>query len=85
MQVQRIPQCNLLFPNDPSVLAAVTAETAAGTASGVTSTPTLFVNGTKLVGVPSYDSLAATIRAAAGATGPANSSPSPSPSVSSAP
>ncbi|MHB8399639.1 MAG: DsbA family protein [Candidatus Limnocylindrales bacterium] len=76
---------------DPSVLAAVTADTAAGTAKGVTSTPTLFVNGTRLVGVPSYASLAATIRAAAGATSPAsptapaNSSSSSSPSVSSAP
>lgn len=72
---------------DPSVLAAVTAETAAGTAKGVTSTPTLFVNGTRLVGVPSYASLAATIRAAAGTSSPASprSSPSSSPSVSSAP
>ena len=72
---------------DPSVLAAVTADTAAGTAKGVTSTPTLFVNGTKLVGVPSYESLAATIRAAAGTSSPANPNPSPSasPSVSSAP
>ncbi len=70
---------------DPGVLAAVAADTAAGAAKGVTSTPTLFVNGTKLVGVPSYDSLAATIRAAAGATSPANSSPSSSPSVSSGP
>ncbi|MHB8673125.1 MAG: DsbA family protein [Candidatus Limnocylindrales bacterium] len=76
--------------SDGTVAAAVAAETAAGAAKGVTSTPTLFVNGRMIVGVPSYDSLASAIRAAAAAAGSTAASPSPptarpSPIASSAP
>jgi protein-disulfide isomerase len=50
---------------------AITSRTAAAVAQGVNRTPTLLVNGQAVVGVPSYDQLAALIRSmATGGTPP---------------
>ena len=57
-------------------LARVQAETQAGRDKGVTSTPTLFVNGTKQVGAPSFQQLRALVEAAAANATPAEVSPS---------
>ena len=46
--------------------AAVRAETQRGLAAGINSTPTLFVNGQQVTGVPSVTQLSALIRQAAG-------------------
>jgi protein-disulfide isomerase len=43
--------------DDGLAVARVRAETAAGERKGVRSTPTLFVNGQKLEGVPSWETL----------------------------
>lgn len=51
----------------------INAQTTAAFAAGITSTPTLVINGQHYVGVPSYDQLAALIRQLA-------ASPAPSPS-----
>ncbi len=61
-------------------LDAAEAETVEGRGLGVDSTPTLFLNGTKIVGVPAYLDLAARIDALI-----AGGSPAPSASPSSAP
>lgn len=44
--------------DDPDLIAAVRAETQAGAQAGVTSTPTLDINGTKAPGAPPYSVLA---------------------------
>lgn len=44
------------------VRAPIRAQTAAATATGITSTPTLLVNGQPVVGVPEFEPLAALIR-----------------------
>lgn len=44
--------------DDPELVAAVKAETQAGAKEGVTSTPTLDVNGHKVTGAPPYQTLA---------------------------
>ncbi len=46
---------------DSAARAAVIKETQAGAAAGVSSTPTLFINGTPYVGLPDYASLSAYI------------------------
>ena len=62
---------------DPAKAAAVQAERAAGTALGVDSTPSIFVNG-KLVTLTTYQDLANLIRSLA----PASPAPSASPATS---
>jgi protein-disulfide isomerase len=55
--------------DDPALLRQAEAERDEGTALGVSSTPTLFVNGELLRGVPTWEDLSARIQAAAdGAT-----------------
>lgn len=49
----------------------IDATTASALAAGISSTPTLVVNGQSVVGVPDYDQLAALIRQLAGAASPA--------------
>jgi protein-disulfide isomerase len=67
-------------------LDATKAETAEGQGLGVQSTPTLFLNGEKIVGVPAYTDLAAKIDAiVAGSPAPSGSAAAPSPSASAAP
>jgi protein-disulfide isomerase len=44
--------------DDPDLIAAVQAETRAGAEAGISSTPTLDINGMKAAGVPTYDALA---------------------------
>jgi protein-disulfide isomerase len=57
--------------NDATYRAAVVLETQQGTSSGITQTPTLVINGvTRLVGVPTFQSLAAAIEQAAGPSPP---------------
>ena len=51
--------------DDPALLAEVEAEHSEGVERGVNSTPTLFINGEPMRGVPSWDDLAAQITAAA--------------------
>jgi protein-disulfide isomerase len=66
-------------------LDATNAETAEGQGLGISSTPTLFLNGEKIVGVPAYTDLAAKIDAiVAGSPAPSGSS-APSASGSAAP
>jgi len=55
---------------DASVKRGVQQETAEGASLGVVSTPTLFVNDQKIVGLPTYDQLAAAITQAAGSATP---------------
>jgi len=55
---------------DTSVRFGVQQETAEGAALGINSTPTLFVNGQKMVGLPTYEQLAAAITQAAGSATP---------------
>lgn len=50
--------------DDGLAVARVRAETQAGERKGVASTPTLFVNGQKLVGVPTWETLRRTIEQA---------------------
>jgi protein-disulfide isomerase len=45
--------------DDPDLIAAVRAETQAGAAAGITSTPTLVINGAMAPGAPNYQALAA--------------------------
>lgn len=56
---------------------ALKAQTAAALAAGVSSTPTLVVNGQSIVGVPAYDQLAQLIRQLAAAASPAPGSTAP--------
>lgn len=56
---------------------ATKARTAAALAAGVSSTPTLVVNGQSIVGVPAYDQLAQLIRQLAAAASPAPGSTAP--------
>jgi protein-disulfide isomerase len=56
--------------NDQSVRRGVQQETTEGITLGINSTPTLFVNGENMVGLPSYDQLAAAISQAAGSATP---------------
>jgi protein-disulfide isomerase len=51
----------------------IDAQTTTAAAAGITSTPTLLVNGQKLVGVPKYDDLATLIRQLAASPGPSAS------------
>jgi protein-disulfide isomerase len=51
----------------------IDAQTKAAVAAGISSTPTLMVNGQKLVGVPKYDDLANLIRQLAASPGPSAS------------
>jgi protein-disulfide isomerase len=57
--------------DDPAHLQAIQAEKAEGADLGVNSTPTLFVNGQILRGVPSWDDLSTQIEAAATSAGAA--------------
>ena len=50
---------------------AIKARTSAAVAAGVSSTPTLVVNGQSIVGVPAYDQLAQLVRQLAAAASPA--------------
>jgi protein-disulfide isomerase len=60
-------------------LDAVKAETQEGSGLGVSSTPTMFLDGEKIVGVPAYTDLAAKIDAiVAGSPAPSGSAASPS-------
>jgi protein-disulfide isomerase len=74
--------------DDPAYAQAVDADKARGVALGVTSTPTLFVNGKMMAGVPAWQDLKAAIEEAAQAS-PAPSAAaadiSPAPSVSGTP
>jgi protein-disulfide isomerase len=69
---------------DPSIQRGVQQERAEGSAQGINSTPTLYVNGQPMVGLPTYDQLAAAITQAAGSAtpGPLGSPPSPGASPS---
>jgi protein-disulfide isomerase len=60
----------------PEVAGAVTSLTKQSLAAGIQQTPTLVINGQKVVGVPNYDQLAALIRQLAA---PGSPSPSGSP------
>ena len=51
--------------DDPAFQAAAEAEAAEGSDRGVSSTPTLFVNGEILRGVPEWEALSQQIEAAA--------------------
>jgi protein-disulfide isomerase len=55
---------------DPSIQRGVQMEFAQGAAQGINSTPTLYVNGQQMVGLPTYDQLAAAITQAAGSATP---------------
>jgi protein-disulfide isomerase len=55
---------------DPSIQRGVQMELAEGAAQGINSTPTLYVNGQQMVGLPTYDQLAAAIAQAAGSATP---------------
>jgi protein-disulfide isomerase len=63
---------------DPKYEAAAKAEAAEGADLGVTSTPTLFINGEILRGVPTWEELTQRIEAAASGEGAAGGSPAPS-------
>jgi protein-disulfide isomerase len=56
---------------------AIKARTASAVAAGISSTPTLVVNGQSIVGVPAYDQLAQRIRQLAAAASPAPGSTVP--------
>jgi protein-disulfide isomerase len=71
---------------DPATLAAVRAESAQGTSLGITSTPSLFVDGALATNVLDLNALSATIDAAAQATsGPSGSPESPALRTSASP
>jgi len=55
----------------------ITAQTSAAVAAGINSTPTLVINGQRIVGVPKYDDVANLIRQLAGSPAP-STLPSPS-------
>ncbi len=67
--------------DDPGLVDAVKAETTGGSARGVNQTPTLFVNGQIMAGLPRWEDLSARIDAAAAAAR-ATSSPEPSAAAS---
>jgi protein-disulfide isomerase len=74
---------------DPAKATAVKAEEAAGSALGISGTPSIFVNGTQVT-LSTYDALAAQIRALApalssGSAGSPSPAASPSPSASPSP
>jgi protein-disulfide isomerase len=69
---------------DQSVRTAVVLETADGRTAGVASTPTLFINGTKITGLKDYSTVSALIAAAAPSAAPAGSDGSTSPAPSTA-
>jgi protein-disulfide isomerase len=58
---------------DPAYTDAVKAETAQGTALGVSSTPTLVINGTMYPGLPTWDQLSALLDDALAAAAPSSS------------
>jgi protein-disulfide isomerase len=60
----------------PEARAAIIAQTSAALGSGISSTPTLIVNGQPIVGVPDYGQLAALIRQLAGQATTEPASPS---------
>jgi protein-disulfide isomerase len=60
------------------VRAAITAETSAALGRGISSTPTLIVNGQRIVGVPNFEQLAGLIRQLAGGASPVPPSAKPS-------
>ena len=68
--------------DDPGIVTEVTTETAAGRAAKVTSTPTTFINGTPVIGVKDYATMASLIGAAAAKASPAAGAPSGSASSS---
>jgi protein-disulfide isomerase len=55
------------------VRTSISAQTSAAVAAGINQTPTLVINGQKVVGVPRYDELANLIRQLAGSPGPSAS------------
>ncbi|MFN8520435.1 MAG: thioredoxin domain-containing protein [Chloroflexota bacterium] len=57
--------------DDPDLIAAVTTETQEGVAAGVSSTPTLFINGYQVTGAPPYQTLAEYIDGLLAAASPA--------------
>jgi protein-disulfide isomerase len=63
----------------PDVRQAIADQTSAALAAGISSTPTLRINGQVSVGVPDYDRLAALIGQLAAAGSPAAGSPSSAP------
>ncbi|HYC06495.1 MAG TPA: thioredoxin domain-containing protein, partial [Candidatus Binatia bacterium] len=73
--------------DDPTIRATIAADTNAAFAKGINQTPTLYVNGTAHVGVPTYDQFAAYVeQAMSAAPSPAASATpvSPLPSASAA-
>jgi protein-disulfide isomerase len=62
--------------DDPTMVTAVVTETAAGRQAGVVSTPTTFINGSAVVGLKDYATMASLIAAAAASAAPATSAPS---------
>ncbi len=70
--------------SDQTLRTAVVLETADGRTAGVASTPTLFINGTKVTGLKDYSTVAALIAAAAPSAAPAGSGGSTSPAPSTA-
>lgn len=68
--------------DDPTMATAVATETAAGRQAGVSSTPTSIINGTAVVGLKDYATMASLIEAAAAKALPAAGAQSGSPSGS---
>lgn len=64
--------------DDPDLIAAMKADTAAGVALGVDSTPTLVVNGVVKPGIPNWEQMQAMIAEALAAASPAAASPAAS-------
>ncbi|MDP9484093.1 MAG: DsbA family protein [Chloroflexota bacterium] len=62
--------------DDPAMVTAVVTETAAGRQAGVNSTPTMFINGSAVVGLKDYPTMASLIAAAAASASPAAGAPS---------
>jgi protein-disulfide isomerase len=58
------------------IRATIRQDTSVATGKGISSTPTLVINGESMVGVPSYDKLAARIRELAGGSTAPTASPS---------
>lgn len=56
--------------DDPQLIADVTSETQSGAAAGISSTPTLDINGQKTAGAPPYQTLAAHLDALLAAASP---------------
>jgi protein-disulfide isomerase len=57
--------------DDPALIAEVQAETLAGQQAGVSSTPTLDINGKRAVGMPPWETLARSVDEQIAAAGPA--------------